>query len=393
MTMETKLDIFKNHLAEWLACRGDREKRGRMAKEISRIAKVHIKSVSRSFHRIQMKDKSNLNRRGRKAIYTPDVRAALFEVWQAANRPCGENLRPMIVDYIKAFKKVNRWTYNQETTEKLLKMSLGTIKTKVKALRLKYSLNRGQSSTKPSNIKSIIPVFKGPWTNLDPGHGQLDTVAHCGSSLSGDFVYTLSYIDAELYWGIRRAQWNKGQLATKNNMIYIKNNLPFKWIMGHPDTGSEFINWINKKWFDDNDIALTRSEPGKKNDNMFIEERNGHIVRKYLGWSRLDADPAIVDLINDYYEILDLYVNHFQAVRRTLSKERIGAKYRRVFEKEAMTPYQRLISHPRVIDEVKMSVEKKHKTLNPLSLKEKLDMLEKKVFKFQRENSLKINKL
>lgn len=126
---------------------------------------------------------------------------------------------------------------------------------------------------------------------------------------------------------------------------------------------------------------------------MFIEERNGHIVRKYLGWSRLDADPAIVDLINDYYEILDLYVNHFQAVRRTLSKERIGAKYRRVFEKEAMTPYQRLISHPRVIDEVKMSVEKKHKTLNPLSLKEKLDMLEKKVFKFQRENSLKINKL
>jgi hypothetical protein len=393
MTMETKLDIFKNHLAEWLACRGDRKKRGRMAKEISRIAKVHIKSVGRSFGRVQMKDKSRVKRRGRKTLYTPDVRSALYDVWKAANSPCGENLKPMIKDYVQAFKDAGRWQYSQETTDKLLAMSLGTMKVKVKDLRLKYSVNRGLSSTKPSNIKSIIPVFKGPWTNLGPGYGQLDTVAHCGSSLSGDFVYTLSYIDAELYWGVRRAQWNKGQLVTKNNMVFIKNNLPFKWIMGHPDTGSEFINWINKEWFDNNGISLTRSEPGKKNDNMFIEERNGHIVRKYLGWNRLDVDPAIVDLINDYYEILDLYVNHFQAVRRTLSKERIGAKYCRTFEQEAMTPYQRLMNHHKVPKEVKKSVERQHNTLNPLLLKEKLDMLETKVFKFQKEHGLKNNKL
>jgi len=393
MTMETKLDIFKNHLAEWLACQGDREKRGEMAKVISRIAKIHIKSVGRSFRRAQMKDRSSSNNRGRKAVYTPDIQAALLEVWKAASCPCGENLKPMIVDYVNGFRKAKRWIYSQETTEKLLTMSLGTMKIKVKALRLKYSINRGQSSTKPSNLKHIIPIFKGPWNNLGPGNGQLDTVAHCGSSLSGDFVYTLSYIDAATYWGVRRAQWNKGQTATKNNMIFIKNNLPFKWIMGHPDTGSEFINWINKEWFDSNDIALTRSEPGKKNDNMFIEERNGHIVRKYLGWARLDADPTIVDLINDYYEILDLYVNHFQTVRRTVNKERIGAKYHRVIEKEAMTPYQRLMDHPRTSSRVKRTVEKEHQALNPLQLKEKLDMLEKRVFNFQRENSSNIIKL
>ena len=386
--METKLDIFKNHLAEWLACQGDRKKRGKMAKEISRIAKVHIKSIGRSFRRVQMKDKSSPCRRGRKTVYTPDVKAALLDVWVTANGPCGENLKPMIADYINGFKEVERWLYSHETTEKLLAMSLGTMKIEVKKLRLKHGINRGLSSTKPSSLKTIIPIFKGPWNNLGPGYGQLDTVAHCGSSLNGDFVYTLSYIDAALYWGVRRAQWNKGQAATKDNMIYIKNSLPFKWIMGHPDTGSEFINWINKKWFDDNGISLTRSEPGKKNDNMFIEERNGHIVRKYLGWMRLDASPAIVDLINDYYETLDLYVNHFQAVRRTLSKERIGAKYCRVIEKEAMTPYQRLINHPEISDEIKRKVEKEHKALNPLRLKEKLDMLEKRVFNFQRENSL-----
>jgi len=385
--METRLDIFKTHLDEWLKAKGDRKKRGKMAKDISRIAKIHIKSVGRSFRRVQMKSNGNLAKRGRKTIYTKDVDAALFDVWETAHRPCGENMFPLLREYVSGFKKANCWHHSHKTTEKLLSMSLGTMKSKIKSLRLKYGVNRGKSSTKPSQLKNIIPIFKGPWKDLDPGHGQLDTVAHCGSSLLGDFVYTVSYIDATLYWGVRRAQWNKGQTATKNNMIIIKEKLPFQWIMGHPDTGSEFINWINKEWFDKNNIALTRSEPGKKNDNMFIEERNGHIVRKYLGWSRLDADPAMVDIINDYYDVLDLYINHFQAVRRTLAKERIGAKYRRSFEKIAMTPYQRLMRHPKVSLEVKQKVKAEHESLNPLLLKEKLDMLKKKIFDFQKINN------
>jgi hypothetical protein len=387
MTMETKLDIFKTHLAAWLKCRGDREKRGKMAKEISSIAQVHIKSVGRCFRRVQMKGKSGLELRGRKAVYTKDVDYALKDVWEAASRPCGENLYPMLSMYVDGFKAAKRWDHTPGATDKLFAMSLGTMKTRVKALRLKYGVNRGKSATKPSELKSIIPIFKGPWGNLDPGNGQLDTVAHCGSSLLGDFVFTVSYIDAPTYWGIRRAQWNKGQTATKNNMIYIKEKLPFPWIMGHPDTGGEFINWINKEWFEENGIKLTRSEPGKKNDNMYIEERNGHVVRRYLGWTRLDAGPEIVGLINQYYETLDLYLNHFQAVRRTLEKERIGAKYHRVYEKRAKTPYERLMEHPKINDEIKQKVKLKHESLNPLLLKEKLDMLKKRIFDFQKNNA------
>jgi hypothetical protein len=387
MTMETKLDIFKTHLAAWLKCRGDRKKRGKMAKEISSIAQVHIKSVGRSFGRVQMASKSDLERRGRKTVYTKDVDAALLDVWNAASRPCGENLYPMLSEYVNGFKKAKRWKHTAEATGKLFAMSLGTMKVRTKALRLKYDVNRGKSSTKPSELKSIIPIFKGPWDNLDPGNGQLDTVAHCGSSLLGDFVYTVSYVDAPTYWGVRRAQWNKGQMATKDNMVYIKGKLPFSWIMGHPDTGGEFINWINKEWFEENGIALTRSEPGKKNDNMYIEERNGHVVRRYLGWTRLDADPKIVDLINEFYETLDLYLNHFQAVRRTLKKERIGAKYHRMFEKIAKTPYERLMEHLKVSEAVKQTVKQEHDLLNPLLLKEKLDMLRKRIFDFQKNNA------
>lgn len=386
--MKTKKAIFKAHLTEWLVCRGNREKRGEMIKEISNIAKIHPNSVSRSFKRIQFDDKSSIKKCGRKIYYGKDVDAALFDVWNTANRPCGELLKPLILEYVDAFKKLKKWKHTTEATDKLLKMSEGTIKDKTKTLRKKYGIFHGKSTTSPSSIKHIIPIFKGPWDNLDPGNGQLDTVAHCGNTVAGDFVYTVSYVDSAVYWGVRRAQWNKGQTATKENFIAIKKLLPFKWLMGHPDTGSEFINWIAKDWFDENDIKFTRSEPGKKNDNMYIEERNGHVVRKYLGWQRLDANSEIVPLINDYYEKLDIYLNHFQAVRRTLSKEKIGSKYYRKYEKIAKSPYQRTVEHKSVSAEVKNELNKKHQEYNPLILKQEIDILHIKIFDYQKTHSI-----
>jgi len=209
-------------------------------------------------------------------------------------------------------------------------------------------------------------------------------VAHCDDTLAGDFVYSLSVVDYATYWGVRRAQWNKGAVVTKDNMVVVKKRLPFPWLMGHPDTGSEFINWVAKDWFDENGIDYTRSEPYRKNDNMCVEERNGHVIRKYLGWSRLDVGREIVDIINQYYETLDLYLNHFQTVKRTLSKERVGAKYVRTFEKKARTPYQRLMINENITQEIEDEVKKEHENLNPLLLKEKLDKIHKEIFKLQK---------
>lgn len=381
--MATKKSIFKAHLGEWLSLQGDREKRSEMAKEISRIAKIHIKSVSRSFKRVQMTIETGEEKRGRNKYYTPDVISALYDIWDVANQPCGELLLPLMKDYVTGFKQLSRWKHTDEATRKLFEMSLATLKRIIKSLRIKHGIYHGRSTTSPSALKHLIPIFKGPWDNLAPGNGQIDTVAHCGNSLFGDYVFTVSFVDSATYWGVRRAQWNKGQMATKNNLITIKERLPFPWIMAHPDTGSEFINWIAKEWCEQNDIQLTRSEPGKKNDNMYVEERNGHVVRKYLGYERLDTAPEIVEIINEYYYYLDLYLNHFQSVRRTLSKERIGSKIKRNFEKKAETPFQRVMNHKKVPSEIKFKIQKEHESLNPLLLKENLDKLKKKIFNFQ----------
>ena len=238
----------------------------------------------------------------------------------------------------------------------------------------------------------LSPFMPFTWNDKPPGYGQIDTVAHCGSTLLGDFVYTVNYTDVATYWVIPRAQWNKGQTVTYESMRAIQQKLPVSIRGLHPGTGSEFINWNLKHWCDSERIDFTRSEPGKKNDNMSVEERNGHVVRKYLGYARFDC-PLIVSLMNELYDVLALYLNHFQAVRRTETKERVGVKYRRTYEKVPKTPYTRVLEHPAVSKAIKASLRKEHAALNPLTLKRKIDTLRSKIMKLQKTATTKPEKL
>jgi hypothetical protein len=380
MTMATKKEVLLEHLAEWLACRGKRKARAEMVERISEVLKIHQKSVSRSFYRVQMSLCGGTKRRGRPVVFGCDATAALFEVWEAANHPCGEILFPIIAEYVAIFRRDGTWKHGQTATAALLAMKEHTVRRRVGALRTKHRFGKGLSSTKPSVLKNIIPIFKGPWKDLPPGNGQIDTVAHCGSTLAGDFIFSLGYTDSATYWGVHRAQWNKGQTATVKSMIAVKEQLPFPWLMAHPDTGSEFINWTAKAWCDEQGIELTRSEPNKKNDNMYVEERNGHVVRRYLGYLRLD-DEGLVCLVNELYDVLDMYLNHFIPVRRTTKTERVGAKYKRTYEKRAMTPYQRVLDHKDVAPEAKERLKTEHALLNPLTMKKQIDTITLRILK------------
>jgi hypothetical protein len=289
----------------------------------------------------------------------------------------------MIAEYVSILKRDGMWNHSDEATGKLLAMKEHTVRRRVGGFAWRKTKKKGLSATKPSHLKAIIPIFKGPWKDKPPGYGQIDTVAHCGSTLLGDLIYTVNYTDTATYWVIPRAQWNKGQEVTRESLETIKEKLPVPILGLHPDTGSEFINWNLKHWCDNEKIEFTRSEPGKKNDNMYVEERNGHVVRKYLGYVRFDC-PLVVPLMNELYDVLALYLNHFQAVRRTLSKERVGAKYKWTYEKVAKTPYQRMLEHPAVSAEVKERLQAEHVKLNPLLLKQEIDRLIAKILKVQK---------
>lgn len=381
MNMATKNDIFQEFLNEYL--QADKERKGAILTHVTAVTKLTRKGAIKRFRRRQLESVTDTESRGRPVYYTPDVTAALRDVWDAAGEPCGELLHPMIGEYVNIFIRDRMWHHSDEATAKVCAMKEHTVRRRVSEFVRTRPTDKGLSSTKPSHLKSIIPIFKGPWHGLKPGSGQLDTVAHCGDTLRGDYIHTVSYIDAPTYWIVSRAQWNKGKEATLKSMEGIRARLPVPWVLAHPDTGSEYINWLVKEWCDTHGIELSRSEPNKKNDNMYIEERNGHVVRKYVGYTRLDYRD-VVSLVNELYDVLGLYLNHFQAVRRTTEKVRIGARYKRRYEKIPKTPYERMLEHPDVPEVVKEKLRTVHATLNPLVLKQEIDTLITKIMKKQR---------
>lgn len=369
--MATKTEVIREHLSHYL--KASRREKKYILDHLTAVLGIHRKAIIRSFMREQMRDRMKpKNKPGPRVTYTPDVTAALKDVWIAGNEVCGELLHPVINEYIDIFIRDRSWRHSAEPTDKLRQMSERTMKRRVGHF---FKIRRGRkgiSATKPSALKKLIPIFNGPWEDKPPGWGQIDTVVHCGSTLLGDMAYTLNYTDAATYTVIPRAQWNKGMEATKNSMSVIRNRMPFLWLGAHPDTGSEFINQFVMQWCAEKNIHLSRSRPGKSNDNMYVEERNGHVIRKTVGYIRLDC-PEAVDALNLLYDVLMPYLLHFVAVRRTLEKEKVQSKYRRTYEKIPKTPYTRILEHSVVQEEIKERLRREHATLNPLILKREIE--------------------
>ena len=380
MHMNTKKELLEEHLQAWLLCKYDRKKRGEMTRSISSLLRIHPKSVGRAFTSIQLSSHRTTERRGRSLYYDASVQAALYDVWDTMDRICAENLHSDIGTCIGNLQKHRHWNHDDVATSKLCAMSLGTLKNRVGKLMDKYEPLHGRSTTRPSHLKNIIPIFKGPWSGFPPGYGQLDTVAHCGGSLLGDYMFSVNYTDASTYWVVLRAQWNKGEQATLASLKHIQENLPVTLQGIHPDTGTEFINWTLKKWADEEHIEMTRSEPGKSNDNMYVEERNGHVVRKYLKYDRYDKQE-LLPLVNEYYRLLSFLLNYFIPVRRTTSKIRVGAKYIRKTEPQGKTPYARMLEHDAVPQEVKDVLRETYETLDIFKLKQELATLKSEIMK------------
>jgi hypothetical protein len=387
MKMETKHEVFARYQKEYLKVRRQKGKRTELSAIISTIQSVTRmgrKSVIRALRREQLRDPTQEEYRGRHVYYTPDTTAALKEVWEVGAEVCGELLHPMVTEYVSILQRDKVWGHSDEATGKLVSMSVGTMKNRINNFMKVRRKGRGIASTSPSLLKHIIPIFHGDWSEKLPGTGQIDTVVHCGHSLSGDMVFTLNYIDIPTLWDILRTQWNKGQVATQESVFHIAEALPWQMLEVHPDTGSEFINWHMKDWCDTQSITMTRSRPNHSNDNMHVEERNGHIVRKWIGYQRLDCKEA-VDALNDVYAVLCPYLNHFVASRRVIEKYEVDGKWKKKYEKVAKTPYQRVLENEHIEKRIKEKLKAEHEKLNPLTMLKEIERLKKILYDTQRK--------
>ena len=386
MTMATKNNIFKEKLQEYL--KGNKQDKSELLNAVCEVTGMVRKSAIRRFRKLQLKSFDKQECRGRPVMYTPDVIAALHSVWELGHEPCGENLHPMIGVYIDALEQSGKWSHTDLATGKLCGMSLGSVKRLIAPfVRIKHFI-RGRGTAVPSAIHTEIPIRMDGWDVAPPGTYQVDTVAHCGTSTAGDFVYTVNMIDVATLFGCRRSQWNKGQSGTLASIDHMIKESPFSVHELHPDSGGEFVNWNAVEYCKENSITLTRSRPYHKNDNCFIEERNGHVVRKYLKYERFDV-KELVPIINALYDVLTPYLNHFVASRRIIKKERIGARWKITREKVAKTPYQRVLERDDISLDIKERLQEVYRNLKVVILYTEIDKRTKKIFTVLRQHENK----
>ena len=370
MTMATKQEIIKDKLGEYL--KASTKEKGRILDVLEDVTGMHRKALIRRLKTLQLRSSGYEDNRGRPVVYGKAVSAALKEVWDMTHRICAERLHPMIREYVTVLSRDGMWKHGDEVTGLLLSMSLGTVKNRIDAFE-HIKAGGGRSTTKPSHLKEIIPIRRGPWENPHPGYGEVDTVAHCGGTLVGDYAYTVQYTDVATIWTCLAAQWNKGEEATTNSMASIRERLPFQLRGIDPDSGSEFINWHMKGWCDERSVEMTRTRPYMKNDHARIEQKNYTNVRQFVGYVRID-NLDVVEIMNELYKTLEDYINFFIPSMKCIEKMRIGSRYVRRYDMPR-TAYQRVLEHPAIDESAKERLRTKYVTLNPRVLKQKSDRL------------------
>lgn len=295
----------------------------------------------------------------------------LKKIWEIMDYPCGQRMKPMIVEMIAKLRKWNELQAPEGVVPILAQIGSSTIDRKLK--RVKVALRRKiMGTTKPGSLlKKHIPIRTSSWDEKRAGYCELDTVAHCGGSADGEFANTLTLTDVLTGWTELEAVMGKAQKRIKTALDTSSKRLPCPLKGIDPDNGGEFINWQLYQYCVERKIDFTRGRPYKKNDNAHVEQKNWTHVRKIMGYDRIEED-RFVNLMNDLYRNeFRFYMNFFQPVMKLIDKKRVGAhgeKIKRVYD-VPKTPYQRVLDCPEVSPEAKEKLRRIYEGLNPAHLR------------------------
>jgi len=319
-----------------------------------------------------------LPRRGRGPTYDAQTVKALVQVWRIMDYICGKRLAPVLGEIVERLLRHNELRCDAATSKKLRHMSAATIDRLLRPERQKYQL-KGRPHTRPGTLlKHQIPMRTfSEWDEAQPGFMEMDLVGHDGGVVDSHHAFTLNAVDIASGWNCSRALKNKAQVWILEGVQKIRAKLPFSLRGLDSDNGSEFINETLYNFCQEHKITFTRSRPYRKNDSCFVEQKNYSVVRRAVGYQRFDTDEQL-GLLNELYEVLDLYTNFFQPSMKLQSKERHGARVKKKYD-AARTPYQRLLDSSFISEESKKQLRAQYRLLNPAQLKRQIEKLQQKL--------------
>lgn len=374
------MELYLKNLSKRYRAAGKREK-GILLQELCDSSGYHKKHAIRLLNTAPKKKKRKI-KTGRPNVYPENIYIEpLKRIWLLSDQLCGKRLKMALPLWLPFYGEAYG-VLDSEVYQGLLSMSAATIDRLLAPLRVNYK--RSLSGTKPGSIlKKHIPVKTNQWEEDKPGFLEADTVAHCGSSLSGSFVWSLTMTDICSGWTELRAVWNKGATGVVSQIEDIELCLPFLILGFDCDNGSEFLNWHLMHYFSNEEgahrIHFTRSRPYHSDDNAHVEQKNWTHVRQLFGYARFDNEK-LVELMNDLYKNEVSQMNNFFLPNfKLIAKQRVQSKIIKKHAKPA-TPYQRLMNSEHIDANKKKELTEIYETLNPFLLQKAIQKKLKRIF-------------
>jgi hypothetical protein len=310
---------------------------------------------------------------GRPTRYEPSVLLPwLRPIWHATDYACGRRLVAMLPEWIPAYEAHER-KLPTEAREKLLAASARTLDRLLEPLRCSGAGRR--SLTRPGTLlRHQIPIRGSVWEEGKAGWLEVDTVALCGGSVAGEFVWMVDGVDYATTWVEVRPIWGRGQAGTLAALRDMEASLPFALLGLDSDNGGEFhnyhvMNWLQKR---PRPVFMTRSRPWKKDDNAHVEQKNWTHIRQCFGYERHD-NPEVVEPINALVKgVYGQLLNYFHASLKLERKERSEGRFKRIYG-AAQTPLARVLESPEVTPQTKRRLEQEKARLNPFALKREVE--------------------
>ncbi len=281
--------------------------------------------------------------RPRERFYGAAVQDALVIAWAAANRVCAKRLVPFLPELVPVLERHGHLTLTDAVRDQLLALSPATADRILRPYRERDAPHGVTTTRRGLLIKQQVPVrtFTG-WDDVQPGFFEADLVAHCGPWAEGAFLQTLVLTDVATGWTECLALLHRSQHTVIQGIERLRTLLPMALLGLDTDNGTEFLNTELLDYCARERITFTRGRVAKKNDQCFVEQKNGAIVRQLVGYDRFEGEQAYRQL-TELYRAVRLYVNFFQPSMKLRLKEREGGKLRRRYD-PAKTPYQRLLA-------------------------------------------------
>ncbi len=314
-------------------------------------------------------------RPGPKRTYSHSVIPHLIYFWNAMNRCCSKKMKAALPLWLPFYRE----PIDPETKRLLLQMSSATIDRRLRDYR-EGSL-KGLSATRSTWVKSKIPIKLLDGDIKEPGFMESDTVAHCGSSLSGEFINTLTVTDLYSGWTENRAVLTKTSDQIIDQLSKIESKLPFKMKGFASDNGTEFLNHDLHRYLRrrEHPVEFVRRRPYKKNDNAHVEQKNFTHVRSLFGYTRFE-DLELVQRMNEIYQAYwNPLWNYFTPCLKLKSKTRIGGRVKKEYD-TPKTPAQRLLDYPELSSMQSSYLKDQLRGRNPFWLKQQLDIKLKEFF-------------